>query len=750
MMSSWTHIGLLLLPAFCTMAMSGTPPVRFWLDEGFFLEGELQILRDMIMGSNGSMVVSGTSNGAALSTKGYYDTIQWDVYWTTRSACFRAYPIMTTQQKVNCLPGVSAIILKKELVKTLQEAYGEAAFLIMPRSYRVPEQYWTWRSFLMASNSPEDTKWVLKADKHQGKGVRVLRQKQAIQEALSRTKEGYAHILIQQFLEPQFLVEGRRSYLRVWMVVTSITPLRAYLYKGGFAIFGKAQGSRSTSPEQQSTEDGHKHRRGRRSSDSASFSQRGPRRVQEASLGDSDIVNLWMQDRNSSFVWSLEQLGAYVDRLEGNASRWQSVWDTMKHKAALALNAALPYMRESAGKLKAPLAGPFEIFGLDFVLDGHLEPWLLEFNAIPSMGRRQRTCTEAQACGRRDDDVFDMQKEAFMHDLMTLLQLPVDGPASEEGFGTPWSGVLRSLSEDLQAKQHWGLSSGPTGGRQLQGAGVQSKIGWEPFDHDLMPPSGSDADEAAGVGVVKGLGHENERRLLSTGAEGGGRPGRDIADSSEPQQQPSARSLAKKLLVLADGGVSLSPGLHSLLCESPVDHNNDTVAPSCLNVRDLKELVELERELERLGRFEPTSDTSGAIQLNQQARSGVVPRGKMEELKGGVTRAQQHDGVVGASTGEVNASDLQKVAQMVLNSNDIPLWKKLHRSWNVLSPINGSMPSLHSLKYFHTDLVVDATVELRQIRADHISSTWIRVRSPSGCGANMTCVVHHLKQLTST
>jgi hypothetical protein len=46
------------------------------------------------------------------------------------------------------------------------QAYGELAFDHIPRSYLLPGQYWVWRSHLLASDSPADKKWVLKANIH--------------------------------------------------------------------------------------------------------------------------------------------------------------------------------------------------------------------------------------------------------------------------------------------------------------------------------------------------------------------------------------------------------------------------------------------------------------------------------------------------------------------------------------------------------------------------------------------------------
>lgn len=46
------------------------------------------------------------------------------------------------------------------------QAYGELAFNYIPRSYLIPQQYWLWRSYLLATASPPDRKWVLKANIH--------------------------------------------------------------------------------------------------------------------------------------------------------------------------------------------------------------------------------------------------------------------------------------------------------------------------------------------------------------------------------------------------------------------------------------------------------------------------------------------------------------------------------------------------------------------------------------------------------
>jgi hypothetical protein len=60
------------------------PPARFFIDEGFFEDGETEVLRAHIAASGGRLVISGESTAAFLSVKGYYVPDKWDVYITIR------------------------------------------------------------------------------------------------------------------------------------------------------------------------------------------------------------------------------------------------------------------------------------------------------------------------------------------------------------------------------------------------------------------------------------------------------------------------------------------------------------------------------------------------------------------------------------------------------------------------------------------------------------------------------------------
>jgi hypothetical protein len=131
-------------------------------------------------GSSASTKLSSTTPTASV---GHSNTQQWDLYWTVRPACHKALPQMQPGQRVSCVPGVQRIVFKKEFMSSIQEVYGEHAFEFSPRGYLLPQQYSLWRSAIAKHGWDDSKLWVLKRNMHQGKGVAVMPQAQALKVA---------------------------------------------------------------------------------------------------------------------------------------------------------------------------------------------------------------------------------------------------------------------------------------------------------------------------------------------------------------------------------------------------------------------------------------------------------------------------------------------------------------------------------------------------------------------------------------
>ena len=75
-----------------------------------------------------------------------------------------------------------------------------------------------------------DKSWIVKpASSSQGKGIFIT---QDISEIPPRTQ-----MVVSEYVNRPFLVDGYKFDLRVYVAVTSINPLRVYIYEDGLARF---------------------------------------------------------------------------------------------------------------------------------------------------------------------------------------------------------------------------------------------------------------------------------------------------------------------------------------------------------------------------------------------------------------------------------------------------------------------------------------------------------------------------------
>ncbi|KAK9832730.1 hypothetical protein WJX81_005345 [Elliptochloris bilobata] len=395
----------------------GGAPLRFWIDEYAFSEGETAILRENIEASGGAAVLAGETRMRTMSRKGYYAPSAWDVYWTSRQECYKALPYLGPGQRVSCLPGIAALTDKASLVETLVRAYGELAFSILPRSFLLPEGYWAWRLWREAhaacQQGPGEEVWVLKEDAHRGAGVHVLPIGEAVHEArrqgLNRGAQGStedqgpsqglggaSYDMVQQYVSDQLTIDGRKFYVRAWVLVTAALPLRVYLFDGGVVPFGAPAAGAASSPT------------------SPGVPKPGSSEV-AANAGADLIVNLWRLDRGQARTWSVADLRVYLGNVTGSPAAFDGLWAAMQRSIGLAFAAAAGELREEAAALRARPGTTFELVGVDFLVDRGLRPWLLEVNAMPSLARKvldsgHQIAASSEAAAPLD--AFDAQKEA--------------------------------------------------------------------------------------------------------------------------------------------------------------------------------------------------------------------------------------------------------------------------------------------------------------------------------------------------
>lgn len=154
---------------------------------------------------------------------------------------------------------------------------------------------------------------------------------------------------MQKYVNNPFLVGGKKFDLRIYVLVTSYSPLTVYLYRTGFARFTH-----------------------HRYSDNAEDIQNSHMHLTNVAIQKTS--NLY----NSSIggKWDLRMLKLYLTTKYG-----QELVNRCFHKIQQIFVKTL----QSVQKVIINDKHCFELYGYDILLDSHLKPWLVEVNASPSM-----------------------------------------------------------------------------------------------------------------------------------------------------------------------------------------------------------------------------------------------------------------------------------------------------------------------------------------------------------------------------
>ncbi|GAB6022539.1 hypothetical protein CHUAL_006644 [Chamberlinius hualienensis] len=138
----------------------------------------------------------------------------WDVLWTHDYPFFELGTIMKSlksHQKVNHFPGSGYITNKVNL------ATSNSPFI--PVAFKMPHDK---DSFLNYVKDHPDKLFVQKNNKHRGIKVQPI-------SSLNLTQDGS---FIQEFIQNPLLIDKRKFDIGIYTIITSIDPLRAYIFNG--------------------------------------------------------------------------------------------------------------------------------------------------------------------------------------------------------------------------------------------------------------------------------------------------------------------------------------------------------------------------------------------------------------------------------------------------------------------------------------------------------------------------------------
>ena len=231
------------------------------------------------------------------------------------------------------------------------------------------------RSARAASSTPPKL-WIVKpAASSQGRGIFVTSN-------LAEIPHREGRFVVSEYISSPLLFNGYKFDLRIYVAITSVNPLRVYIYEEGLARFATCK-YQEQGAKQSAKQDKFMH-----------------------------LTNHSVNRKNASFVdedgkgskWSITALR---EELRKQGIDDGLIWRKIEDICIKTVISAEPFMFQ-AGKTNVPYRDNcFELLGFDILIDSQYEPWLIEVNLSCSLG-----------C----DSVLDQKvKSHLVADLFTLI-----------------------------------------------------------------------------------------------------------------------------------------------------------------------------------------------------------------------------------------------------------------------------------------------------------------------------------------
>ena len=205
--------------------------------------------------------------------------------------------------------------------------------------------------------------WILKPSNSScGRGIRVTSSQSL------NPKKLHKGTIVQKYLSNPYLIGGRKFDMRIYVVVTSYDPLRAYLCEEGLVRFATGKYSKSL----KSLKNRFVHLT------NYSVNKNSDEFVKPTSNAEGNgVANV-----EDASKWTLTQLKQYfrdhgVDELK--------VMEDIKDCCVKTLISAEPHIASMCHQLSLNRSNCYEVFGFDVFLDNKLKPWLIEVNVSPSL-----------------------------------------------------------------------------------------------------------------------------------------------------------------------------------------------------------------------------------------------------------------------------------------------------------------------------------------------------------------------------
>ena len=296
------------------------------------------------------------------------DDDSWNFFWasvTTIKQIFsgKSYVKLNDYQVLNHFPNfyeltrkdLMAKNIKKYKKQLLKEGKTVDHLDFLPLTYVLPQDM---SVFIEEFKKYPNSLWILKPNNRcQGQGITLLNKTSKVKKMNFNKKvtDNYQNInvndvyVVSKYIENPFLMGGKKFDMRIYCLVTTFHPLKAYLYQQGFCRFCN----------------------------------------EKFSVDVSDINNIYMHltnvaiqkkyekyQKSNGGKFSLQNLLFYLENVYGyeRAQKCNSDITQVIINSLLSVESVMFNDKHC-----------FECYGYDILIDQNLKPWLIEINSSPSL-----------------------------------------------------------------------------------------------------------------------------------------------------------------------------------------------------------------------------------------------------------------------------------------------------------------------------------------------------------------------------
>lgn len=342
----------------------------------------------------------------------------WQIGWVDRCTVdfFRR---LAPFQKVNHVPGIELLSKKRNIVMLVNHVSSSAkdAFRFFPRSWNLPRDKAAFVEYAKERLAQEIASGVLETKRSayivkpgsscQGRGIYLIQKPEQLKAANNH--------IVSEYIPRPLLINGKKFDLRIYVVITSASPLRIYAFQEGLARFCtedyqppseenlshifshltnyslNKKNVNSFKAAGDNANDGDGDNDGDNDSPVNTQDKKTKKKKTDDDDGDGngdgdDDEGDGSSDPDSS-KWTITQLNSYLTR-EYGADRVREVWSNINDVMVRTIITAAPVMRtvyKAIFNKEATGARAFQLIGFDIMLDETLTPWLIEVNRNPSL-----------------------------------------------------------------------------------------------------------------------------------------------------------------------------------------------------------------------------------------------------------------------------------------------------------------------------------------------------------------------------